>query len=64
MQQQSPTLPPGRDAFTVDEFATRWNVSPRTVERAIARGEIKVRRIGRLVRIPAKEVRRLLGGAS
>lgn len=50
-----------RDGYTVREFAARWGVSTRTVDRAIARGEIRTTRIGRSVRIPAKEVRRMLG---
>jgi excisionase family DNA binding protein len=62
MEQRTPTLPPDRDAFTTTELAKRWGISLRSVERAIARGEIRAIKIGRCVRISSKEVRRLLAG--
>ena len=37
--------------LTVDQLAERWQVSPRTIRRKIARKQIPVIRIGRSVRI-------------
>ena len=47
--------------FTRFEFADAFRVSVRTVDRMIAAGEIRVRRIrGKAVRIPRSEVERYL----
>ena len=45
---------PGRAVgklHTIDELADLWGVSPRTVQRAIKSGALRVHRIGQLVRI-------------
>jgi excisionase family DNA binding protein len=62
MEQTRSTLPPPRDGYTLREFAHRWQLSPRTIERAIARGEIRAVHIGRNVRIPASEAKRWRDG--
>jgi len=50
--------------FTRFEFADAFQVSVRTVDRMIAAGEIRVRRIrGKAVRIPRSEFERYLGKA-
>lgn len=50
--------------FTVDEVASALRVSTKTVRRRIAAGLIRTADLGgRLVRIPAAELRRLLGSA-
>ena len=54
--------PEDREHYTAAEFAKAWKVSQRTVDRAIARGEIRVVRVGRRVLIPAQEIRRILKG--
>jgi excisionase family DNA binding protein len=36
---------------TIDELAELWAVSPRTLQRAIKSGALRVHRLGRLVRI-------------
>jgi len=46
----------------VDEAATILNVSSKTIRRLIARGDLRVVRIGRLVRIPSSEIERLIAG--
>jgi excisionase family DNA binding protein len=43
------------------QAAAALNVSPRTVDNLIARGELRVKRIGRRVLIPLAELRRLAG---
>ena len=50
-------------ALTLNQFAKEAQISRRTAERMIARGELKVARLGRLIRVPASEVARLLGAA-
>lgn len=57
------------DVLTVEEAAAMLRVSPRTVRRRIARYELGDRdawpthviRIGRIIRIPATELRAVLG---
>jgi excisionase family DNA binding protein len=49
------------DVLTVSEVADRLRISRRSVERAIERGEIRVVRIGALVRVPRAELARVLG---
>lgn len=46
----------------VDEAAAMLKVSSKTVRRLLARGGLKVVRIGRLVRIPSSEINRLFAG--
>jgi len=52
-------LPPPERLWTVDEFATLWDRSPKTVRRWIREGKIHVVRLGGTVRIPNSEVLRL-----
>ena len=44
----------------VDEAATILNVSSKTIRRLTARGDLRVVRIGRLVRVPSSEIDRLM----
>lgn len=48
-------------AITVPTLADLLDIEPRTVRRAIGRGEIRVAPIGRSVRVAPDEVDRLLG---
>lgn len=57
MTEPNPHYP--RAVFTVAQLADRWQVNARTIERALARGELRPVRIGRTVRIPLAEVERL-----
>ncbi len=50
-----------RDAFTRREVAARARVHPRTIMRAEKRGELRVIRIGKSVRITRAELERFLG---
>ncbi len=43
----------------VSEAATEWNVSPATVRSWIGKRKIGYVRLGRSVRIPASEIRRM-----
>ena len=43
----------------VEELAARWAVDRKTIFGMIARGEITVLRVGRLIRIPLHVVERL-----
>lgn len=47
--------------ITIAEAARRLSVSSDTIRRMIAKGELPMVRIGRLVRIPAEAVDRLAG---
>ncbi len=38
--------------YTIDSLAERWSVSRKTVERLIAKGDLKAVKMGRIVRIP------------
>jgi excisionase family DNA binding protein len=51
-----------RLAFSRDEVAQRLGVSRDSVIRAIAKGKIKIIRLGRRVLIPKTELERLLEG--
>jgi excisionase family DNA binding protein len=44
--------PRERRLMTVAQLAELWQVSQRTIRRMIADGRLRVRRIGRAVRIP------------
>ena len=50
--------------MTREETAKALRLSLRTVDSLIMRGEIGVRRIGRRVLIPTKEVKRFAGGST
>lgn len=56
-----PKPKPGRKTayLTVDDFAEALSVSPSTVRNAINRGEVKIIRFARAVRIPITEFDRL-----
>lgn len=43
-----------RDAFSIDEIAARAGLSRDTIEREIAAGRLRARKIGRIYRIPEK----------
>ena len=53
-----------RAAYSVPEFAEAISVSERLVWRMLARGRIRSFKVGRLRRIPASELERLVGGSS
>jgi excisionase family DNA binding protein len=44
----------GQRLLTVDQLADRWQVNPRTIRRMIKDKRIKVKRIGRAIRIDPK----------
>ncbi len=48
--------------FSTDSVAELLGVSKRTIERRIADGSIRALKLGRVVRIPASELERLLSG--
>ena len=48
-------------AYTMVGFGARVGMSKSSIARRIRNGEIRVVKIGRLVRIPASEVERLFG---
>jgi excisionase family DNA binding protein len=50
--------PPVERLLTVDQLADIWQVSPRTIRRMIKKNKIRVRRIGRAIRIPPDEAER------
>lgn len=45
-------------AFSVASLAARWECSPSAIRNEIARGHLRIFRIGTLIRIPAEEVDR------
>jgi excisionase family DNA binding protein len=53
-------LDPGESLLTLQEVAGQLAVSPRTVRRLVAVGELRCVRIGRLVRIHPGDVSRWL----
>lgn len=55
----SPSVDPKQRFLTTKEFAHEMRMSPRTVQRMIARGDLVISRIGRSVSIPESEVARL-----
>jgi excisionase family DNA binding protein len=62
---ESPSTPPEALAVSPDHAARMLDLSRRTVDRMIHRGEIRaVRMGGRIVRIPRSEIERLIRGAS
>lgn len=48
-----------KESYRIDEVAKKLNVSRRTVERALRRGELNAFRIGSDRRIPAAELERI-----
>ncbi len=44
--------------YTVDSLAKRWGCSPGMIRKRIKSGEIRVFRLGALIRIPSAEVER------
>lgn len=44
--------------WDVFQIAARWHVTPETVRRRIRRGEIKAKRVGRLLLVEIQEVER------
>lgn len=56
-----PADDPMREAYCPAEAARLLGVTRRTVDRAIARGEIRIARLGRRVLIARVEIDRLLG---
>lgn len=51
-----------RRALSIDEAAERWNVSPKTIRRRIAAGEVESRRIGSRVVVLAAELEEAIEG--
>jgi excisionase family DNA binding protein len=51
-------------AFTFSQVAERLGISLATVERMVARGELRELRVGRAVRISAPELRRYIAGGA
>lgn len=51
-----------QDTMSVKEFAKRFRVHESTVRGCVKRQEIYAARIGRQIRIPVAELRRLLTG--
>jgi excisionase family DNA binding protein len=71
--RQEPTPAPGSSAeqatvgpmtCTIHEAAAAIGVSPRSIERRVASGEIASTKVGRSRRIPLRELERLGGAAS
>jgi excisionase family DNA binding protein len=60
----SKAAPVRRYAYTPAEFATTLGVCRATVYNMITRGELRFVKLGRLTRIPAAELDRLLGVSS
>ncbi len=55
------TAPVERMAYTPREAAAALGISRRSLDRAVARGDLRAARIGGAVRIPRAELDRLLG---
>jgi excisionase family DNA binding protein len=58
---QPEVLKASTDLLSIDEFATRCNVSARTVERWLQERRIDSIKLGGATRIPRSEVIRLVG---
>lgn len=52
----------GEQVYTIEEAARILKVNPRTVNRMIARGEIRANKVGRQYRIPRSEIEKFLDG--
>ncbi|MBQ0819612.1 helix-turn-helix domain-containing protein [Microvirga sp. HBU67558] len=48
--------PKSEPLLTLEDLATRWQVSLKSVRRIVARGELKVHRIGHQIRISLEDV--------
>lgn len=55
-------VPERKTMMTVEEVAERWGVNTRTIYAAIAKGQVKAMRVGRLVRISRSHVEFLEDG--
>ncbi len=51
-----PLKPKSEPLLTLEDLATRWQVSLKSVRRIVARGELKVHRIGHQIRISLEDV--------
>ncbi|WP_160159482.1 helix-turn-helix domain-containing protein [Actinomyces culturomici] len=49
----------GPDFYSLARLADVLDVNPRTLRRMVDRGELEAVRIGRAIRIPGRELRRL-----
>ncbi len=52
------------ECFSVEETATRLNISPKLVRSLIKKGDLRAIRLGRILRIPESEIQRLTGTAA
>ncbi len=43
--------------FSLEELASRWGVSVKTLRRIVQRGELKTHRIGTQIRVSADDIR-------
>lgn len=48
------------EVYTIEETARRLRVSVSHIRRSIRRGDIRVLRVGHVLRVPASEIDRLL----
>jgi excisionase family DNA binding protein len=53
-----PSTPTADATVTIAQLAHRWQCSPDTVRREIARGRLRAVRVGRLIRIRERDVSR------
>jgi excisionase family DNA binding protein len=51
-----PVKPKSEPLLTLQDLATRWQVSLKSVRRIVARGELKVHRIGHQIRISVEDL--------
>lgn len=49
------------EAFSIDELAASLHVCPKTLYRAVERGELKAYRIGRAIRVSLAQLNEYLG---
>lgn len=64
MTQPPPLLSPSDPLLTPQQVADFLGASLRTIQRRIADHSIRTLKLGRIVRIPASEIGRLLDGSS
>jgi excisionase family DNA binding protein len=50
-----PVKPKPEPLLTLQDLAARWQVSPKSVRRIVARGELKVHRIGHRIRVSTED---------
>jgi hypothetical protein len=50
-----PVKPKSEPLLTLQDLAARWQVSPKSVRRIVARGELKVHRIGAQIRVSPED---------